>query len=323
MSRRKRVISYVRVVWPGANGAPSQSLGEALHHCLAELPTAKNTVLDAKAGRAAIRHRHPRLSRASNSGLLLLHICTWVPKQRASTVPHGGDGPSADLAFHEPSDKWDYLIGDGMVLVSENDCLVMQSQRLRQTTMQHYLSDLLEHGRRRGASIDPAMKDFSWLTISDSLLAQEIKRAGGITKLHLPFGHYHETATHIANDNVHVPIAARLRQLVVDALGLSDETRERILAADNLNAHLVMSVDGRRLGLFPEDLTDAAEPILRDHYAEVTLELANGSRIKQGNLVLRKKANVEHEDDRANYGDAWEAMREFFQELIRTGAINR
>ena len=321
MSRRKRIISYVRAVFPGANGRPSQSLGEALNRCLTVLPNEADTRLDARDGLGAVRHRWPRRSRASHTGLLLLHISTWVPKQRASTVPHASDGPSGDLSFHAPDEDWDYLIGDGVMLVAGNDCLMMQGKRLHPATVKQYLHDLLERGRELGAGIDPAVTDFELLTVVDPQSYRQIQENGGIRRARLNFGHYLETSRRFG-EGAALPVPARIWQGLLDALGVSDRTRHRIREASNVNAQLVLSLDRRRPGLVPEELTDATQSLL-DYGDDLTLELASGNRIKKGKMVLRREVSVEHIDDRVNYGHAWELMREYFRDLIQTGAIER
>ncbi len=134
---RRRTISYSRARWMNA---PGMSLEAALRLCLENCPDVDATRLPLRNMNAELRHR--RL----NHGAVYLHIAAWTEGEPASIVPHDVVGDEADLDERAPDDTWDFLDGDGMVLVADDHCLLMPSG-LHPKALELYLRNLLQHGR--------------------------------------------------------------------------------------------------------------------------------------------------------------------------------
>ena len=112
-------ISYFRALWP----SPVEiTLQEALNRCLKFLPGTTDTKINLRDGLAEIRHR--KITKRT----LNLHIATWTDREEVSTVPHMEGRTEADLSSEPPGKDWDYLDGDGMILVSGNHYMIIQNK---------------------------------------------------------------------------------------------------------------------------------------------------------------------------------------------------
>ena len=181
---RKRTISYSRARWMNL---PGMSLEAALRLCLGNCPDVADTRLPLRNMNAEVRHRQ------LTHGGVRLHIAAWTEGEPASIVPHDVAGDAADLDERVPDDTWDFLDGDGMVLISEDHCLLMPSG-LHPKALELYLRNLLQHGRETcRVAIPSNMERFELLAVADADITQQINREG-VKKIDLNVSQYLETA---------------------------------------------------------------------------------------------------------------------------------
>ena len=177
MPTRKRTINYLRAHWPPLDPPAENdavSLESILRKCLNQMTSVESTELDFKGGKAAVRHRQ------TNQTGIYLHVATWTEKENASTVPHDNtQAGNADLGAAPPDPNWDYLDGDGMVLLSGNHCLIMPSG-IRRDAVGLYLQLLIDHAQQHNNEIDipDNASSFQLIQIVRSDLAQQISREG-------------------------------------------------------------------------------------------------------------------------------------------------
>ncbi len=110
------------------------------------MPNVEDTRIALGSGFAETRHRQRKRE------LQYLHIASWTEREEASTVPHPPPSPSADLDTQPPGQNWDYLDGDGMVLI-ESDHVFVMSSGLHAKSIERYLLELLRMGSDRGATV--------------------------------------------------------------------------------------------------------------------------------------------------------------------------
>lgn len=147
----QRTISYLRAQWMNP---PDTTLEQALRVCLRRCPSVGDTQLPLRNMTAELRHRRLRRN------WICLHVAAWTEREPASIVPHGARGAEADLDANMPGAAWDYLDGDGMVLISDDHCLLMPSG-LHPKSIEHYIQLLLEYGRDEcGARIPDHIERF-------------------------------------------------------------------------------------------------------------------------------------------------------------------
>lgn len=312
MTDKQRTISYLRAVWPGAEQA-NTTFREVVTAALNALPNAQDTRLDIADRKAEIRHRQLRVDRAC------VHIASWREREEASTVPHPAPTPAAHLQSLPPGPDYDFLRGDGMVLLSDDHCLLMPSG-LHPKSMQRYLVDLLEHARTHGSQIPEEVSGMRFLPIADPQAVNRVYEGGGIKKIDMNVGRYLETSMNYEEERE--TIVKRLGRTILESLFTDDETRRRIEEADNVNAKLTISLDSRRPGLTGDELADLAQTAADENQDDVDIVTAQGQRIKRGELVLTKRVMVAEFGQTVHHNDAWDEMKEFFSELEANGYLD-
>ena len=306
---KKRTISYLRSQWINP---PDMSLEEALRVCLRSCPDVADTRLHVRDMTAELRHR--RLGRRRTC----LHIAAWTDREPASIVPHGACGAEADLDANMPEAAWDYLDGDGMVLVSDDHCLLMPSG-LHPKSIERYLQLLLEHGRDvQGANIPENIERFDLVAVADGAIVRRIRR-DGVKRLHLNVEQYMETIRD--DEEEEVTILQRLGRSVLETLVTNDRDRRRIEEAANIRARLIITCDSRRPGVRPDDLIPLAANISREDEDKIVIETSTGHKIKNGQLALKKPADVAGFAKTVQHGAAWDELTRYFAELEEGGLI--
>ena len=316
MSQAQRTISYLRAVWPQSETVPPL-LQEVLDGCLSSMPNVRDTCIPFRDGHAEIRHRR----RAHNK--LFLHIACWTDGQPVSVVPHLDDSPDADLSRQYPADGSDYLDGDGMVLVRGNHCMLMPSG-MHAKGVERYLRDCVEHVMSTNASLHRDGAEFVLRPIADPAAVRRILEQGGAKRVGLNISRYMRSAMYDERRTRNNTVMGSLGSSVLDALFLSDHLRHQIEEAENVTAKLMISLDGRRSGLKPEELMNVARRASEDDADDdVYIETQNGQRIVRGDLVLRKPIKIEYFGKTVGHGKAWHEMADYFDELSYSGVLDR
>lgn len=302
---KQRTISYSRAAWARTQ---TMSLQEALKRCLEHLPGLHDTRLQLRDGHAEVRHRD--LSRR----WVRLHVAAWTDGEPASTVPHAGN----DLQIQLPDESWDYLDGDGMMLVSDDHCLLMPSG-LHPKSLERYVQLLLAHGRdEHDAGIPEHIESFELLPVANEQIVRQIRRQG-VKKINLNVGQYLETARR--HDDTGSTIIERVGRAVLENLLTREEDRRRIEEAANVQARLIITCDTRRPGIQPDDLTPIATDIAAENEQDIEIETGTGQRIKQGQVVLKKSVDIAAFGKTVHHGDAWDQMAQYFDELREGGML--
>ena len=294
---------------------PGMTLEEALCECFRRLPNRPDSRIPLGAGQAETRHKSIR------PHAIYLHVAAWTPDEAASIVPHFvSSGSDGDLSAQPAGRNWDYLDGDGMVLVSENHCLITPSG-LRATSIERYLRLLLALAREQGVPLLPNIDRFSLTPIANEDVARRI-RQDGPKKIHMNIGQYWETARS-GQDRERTTLWQRISRDLLLGLVERDEDRAMIEEADNVTAKLTISLDGRRAGLEPSDLAPLAERLEADSEDEddLVIETRSGERIKRGRLLLSKFVKIQALDKTVSHNAAWQLMWEYYQELSERGAL--
>ena len=307
---KHRTISYLRAVWRRSL-TPQTTLQRALAQCLTLLTDAPSTKLSLRNGSAEIRHRSVRSDR------ICLHIAAWTDQEPMSTVPHIL-ASEADLSSEPPGTNWDYLDGDGMILISGNHCLLMPSG-LHPKSIEQYIRSLLSLGREQGAAIQAEMEHFQLLAIADPHTVEQVYDQG-IKKIGLNVGQYMETARE-RDDVRRERIVERLGKGILMTLFTKEEDRRRVEEADNVSAQLIVKLDTRRSGLSAEEFVPVARKIADESEDDLEIETTTGQRIKRGSLMLRKPTKVKSFAKTVHHNHAWELMIEYFHELEDAGIL--
>ena len=311
---KQRTISYLRVTW--LDSAVGMTLQQALDRCLGTLKQSSDTEIALGMGFAAVRHRD------SNSQRVCIHIAAWTQGDQVSTVPHSlSSQAQADLAAEPPGTSWDYLDGDAFVLVSGDHCLLMPGG-LRQRSIEHYLQNLLLHGQNHGAGLPKDIEKFGLVSIANRSVVRQIQREG-IKKVNLNVGQYMETARQDEEERPQT-ILQRVSRSILESLVMSEENRQRIREAENVQAQLVISIDSRRRGLEPEELAQIIQEAASESEDgnEMEIVTGQGQRIRRGRLLLKKPVKVTAFAKTVYHQPAWDEMEIYLRELKTKGVLD-
>ena len=312
MTTKSRTISYLRAIWP-EQAEINVTLQQTLEHCLTNLPNVEDTQIDLRDGLAEIRHRK------STDNLCNLHIAAWTDREAVSTVPHVTNVANSDLAAQEPGEYYDFLDGDGMMLISKNHCLLMSSG-LHPNSMVQYVRNLFRHSRSRDQQVSEELDSFNLIQIENPAVVKEIIDQGGIKKVNLNVGRYMETARESSGLHPRT-IIERLGARILDCLALKDETRRQIEQAENVHAQLVITLDSRRSGLEREEFDLIVQKVAEESLDDVEIVTKAGERIKNSELVLKKVVDIEAFGKTVHHNYAWEEMENFLNELRVSGML--
>ena len=313
MTTKSRTITYLRAVWQ-TQGTVSTTLQQILERCLTSLPNVENTQIPLRDGLAEIRHRN------LTNDQCYLHIAAWTAQEEVSTVPHEQNVVNSDLSSQAPGNDYDFLDGDGMMLISKNHCLLMPSG-LHPKSIEQYVRNLIGHAKNIGVPISEAEGNFKLLQIEDKLIIKEIIDAGGIKKVDLNVGRYMETVKDDADKFKPRKIIEELGSSILECITLKDATRRQIEEAENIHAKLIITFDSRRSGLKHEEFDSIAQDVASENLDDVELVTKSGKRIKNSELTLKKSVRIEAFGKTVHHNIAREEMEIFFEELKNSGTL--
>ena len=170
-------------------------------------------------------------------------------------------------------------------------------------------------------SVAPCTKTSGWC-LSQTPRSPDGYGKKGIKKIDFHIGQY----IHVAQDMVRPTILRELGAALGTIFG-RDIPIEQLAEAANLNAKLVLAIDGRRVaGLQPEDFGPVVQRIVDDDdEGSVDLVTKHDHIIRRGDLVLRQTVEVERflNTNTVNHGDAWDQMRDYMRKLSQDGALDQ
>ena len=287
------------------------SLQAAIESCLAAYPR-PDTKLPLGDGHAEVRHR-----RDTDPARVCLHIARWTDGEEASVVPHPPGQADADLTTASPPPDTDYLDGDGMVFVSDDNVLMMASG-MTARSMERYLRSLLEKAARDRV-VATGVDDFELIPVADTEVAEQIRR-DGVKHIRLGLGTYREAVGGIASyrDGVRARIWGTLSGLLT-----RDQESELLEASADVVGTLVLTMRRRgRADLDVADMVPLAEGVTdSEGDDEVVLETHAGQFVRRGQIIVRKKVDIDAHGKTVSYGQAWDEMVDYLRELARSGQL--
>jgi nucleotide-binding universal stress UspA family protein len=221
------------------------------------------------------------------------------------------------LAIEAPGDDWDYLGGDGSMLFSGNHCLVTPSG-LTKGTMERYVKLLLQHSRHLGADLPEWIETFRLVPIGDNRMIQQLLDQG-VKSISLHVGQYLETLRDSNDDRIN--IAQDIGRFLLSTLVTRDEDRRLIEEAENVNARLIISLDGRRKGVTHEVLSNVASNVVDESPNDVEFVTPTGQIFKRGDFIIRKTIDLDSNGQTVDYRQCWSEMLGYFDELHSAGIL--
>lgn len=276
------------------------------------MPDTTDTKINLRDGLAEIRHR--KITKRT----LSLHIAAWTDREEVSTVPHMEGRTEADLSSEPPGKDWDYLDGDGMILVSGNHYMIIQN-KLHPNSLFQYIRNLFNHCLEEKVEIPDEIRNLRLIRVANEKVVKEAY-SQGVKKIELNIGQYMETVKQ-REEVSRKTIVEQLGINVLKSLLTKDSDRKSIEEASNVTAQLVVKIDSRKPGLTADKLGEIAQEIADENEDEISVVTKKGNVIKGGELVLKKKVKITARAKSIHHNQAWEEMETFLQELEELGAL--
>ena len=313
-SKANRTITYQRAAW-GDDGNDEITFKSAIDICLRKLPSTEDTRQNLGDVSTAI------CNRKIDEKHIYIHLARWANRQAVSTVPIHRNKSNVGLQSEPPGEDWEYLVGDGMMLISDDHCLVSPSG-LPQSAMRNFIASLLKKIEEGGASLPNKISRFNLFDVAKKGRAQELAN-DGIKKIDINIGGYHETYRDIESKGT-----TRIEQMSRKVLDmfcgyLRADSREEIEKSKNVCAHLVIKIDGRGYGLSTEEFGKAVKPIITESPHEVDIVTKSGLRIKRDDLILKKQISVAKSSSTVSYTNVWAEMKTYLDELRSSGSLEK
>lgn len=295
-------MSYLRAAW--SSGAPSNyTLEDALVDTLGRMPAVENTIVPLREGHAAICVRD-----VTNRGLFI-HVAAWTDRRPAASVPHVMHQETAvQLGLVSPGADWEYLAGDGHLLVWGNHCIMLPSG-LHPKSLERFMQKLLTQAR-------PLRHTYELVAIADPEMVRRVV-SEGVKKIDLHIGQYQASASSMG-------LLPELQGGIISRLFKTELTGDALMEASNLNVKLSVAIDGRRRGkITAQELAPLAQQIAEERHDEyMDLVTAKNYRVKRGDLVFRKSVDLNEHGNTVRRREAWILMDEYLEELSQEGALD-
>ena len=284
----------------GNDGGPG-SLAEvlrALHERFATVPE-RRAMYEGQ----VIEGRH--IHRGLN-GVTLLHLVAYTPDDQISVVPRAGDVPAADLLLLDPPPNTEFLDGELMLLVNDNDVAVCRSG-LGENAFGSYVIGLAErHG------LDTAMVAFRLMKRADIDKLRMI-RNDGVKRVSMNAIAHQASVEHVERTSVRQRILGEVWDEIKAVLGVEGRVPED---AENLKVEVLFSFDKRRgTELDQRQIEFLAEQMLADKDEGFMIETLSGRKVRSQDIVLSKPILIPSFGKSVHYNEAWEALQAFYAEL--------
>ena len=307
---RKRTIAYLRAEW-SYGVTPSGTLEEILRRSLEALPTTDDATRPFLAGKATIKDRQD-----TPQGLYL-HLVAWADRQAAAAVPHS-DKP---LLLVPAGEDWDYLTRNGMVMIRHNECLLVPGFNMRASSMKNYLIDLVDHAHARRVSLQEGDSHFELLAIENSQKVQQIYDEGGVRDVDLDIGRYAHS------DTATLERTGRLRKItdaITRFIDASTQPNDGLAEEEHLNVRLSVTAGrGGSSRLKYRKLASITRQVRDDGGDGIMIfETVQGTRVRYGELVLRKPVEITKIGNTVDHRHAWREMHRYFRELKISGFLD-
>lgn len=248
----------------------------------------------------------------SRTGHTFLHLVSYTPDDEISVVPEAGAVSDADLALIAPPKDADFLDGELMLLVKDNDVMMCRSG-LGESGFLSYVSSLAR--RARIPSVDYTFHLMKRADV-DKL---EMIRNEGVKSVSMNAIANQAAVGHVKRGRVeHGSISKRVIgsawEEISAILGLEGEIP---VEAENLKVEVLLSFDKRRgTDIDQRQIEFIAEQMLADEENDgFSIETLTGRKIRAEDIVLSKQEKFTAYGKSVKHRDAWAALRAFYDEL--------
>lgn len=316
---RIRTVSYRRAHWNNTIQFPNDLqtyLNSALQGCQT---TVSRTFAygDYHVQGIRIHTDVVRLRNGLQSNVLLMQLVKYEPNGQANTVLRpSANQQVSDVGTENPPAQKDWIDGDVFVLVCGNHILTCASN-IRDSSASKFITSVLNNaGNGVGDFIN-----FDRVGAADKL---QLLHREGVKSIELGAGLYETTLDWFQSD-VKRKILRKLSDAITECFADDDELSE-VAANENITAKVVLNFDSRKKGgeLGLDRMQQLGANLIRDEensdYVIVTRE---NKRITLDEIQLKKNIHVSKHGKTVDRTDAWNKLKQYFEELDRDGLLNQ
>lgn len=284
-----------------ANGGPS-SLGNLLR----QIHGAFGTIRERRArfdgqvveGRNILEDRN---------GMNLLHLVAYTPDDQISIVPRAGEEAAADLALLEAPENTEFLDGELMILVKDDDVALCRSG-LAEGAFASYVLQLAErHG------LDSTDATFHLMKRADVDKLAMIQREG-VKQLSMNSLAHEASIERARRETIKEKVLGSLLDDFKAILGIEAIVPQD---AENLKVEVLLTFDKRRgTEIDQRQLSFLAQRMLEENEEDgFMIETLEGRKFRANDILLSERVSIPSFGKSIHHMEAWGALRSFYDKL--------
>lgn len=297
---KPRHLSYRRAVWikPYTHGGSLQAL---IIDALGKLPHVENTRVRRGEQILELRHRIKEDKTFKGGALTMLHVAAYTPKDAASTVPITQGTVDSDLSSLPAPAGQEFLDGDIMAIVLENDVCLCTSNS-NETALYTYIFGLLRTSGYAEGELGFEIRKVANREALKSLVSS------GVREIQFDFVAY-QASIDAFNKNP----AKKLGEYLSGVFG-ADSTIDELLDREGVQVNLNIKADGRvQNGAAQDALGALAQEIVDEEADGFVIETKGGDRITPSELSIRRRTSVEKDAKTISHTHAWQKLKDFYE----------
>lgn len=240
-------------------------------------------------------------------GMTLLHLVAYTPDDQISVVPRAGEEQAADLALIDAPEDTEFLDGEIMLLVKDNDVAICRSG-LGEGALYSYVLQLADrHG------LDSTDVAFQLMKRADVDKLAMIQREG-VKRLSMNSLAHEASVARARRETVREAVLGNLLDEIKAILGVDERIPQD---AENLKVEVLLTFDKRRgTEIDQRQLSFLAQQMLEEDEDEgFMIETLSGRKFRANDIVLSEPVRITSFGKSIHHMEAWGALREFYRKL--------
>lgn len=264
-------------------------------------------------GRSTVGLRARDLSEAG----FAVHCARYIDGQSVGTI-QTTPAAEVDIGEQPPEPGENFLNSDLMALIKDNHVICMNCGR-NAGSLRIYFQQLF-----RQAGFDDSSRQFELVRVANPDRVAIIE-SFGVKRVDLQIDISEASAAELIDGAGGGGIWRNITSSLGDALQAitgQDETVEQIRQAEKGTMKVSINVPKGDLSAAKEGLAQLSEEVVEDEDSEgYIIHLSNGDTIKPNEVSVRKQVKLDAAANSVSVFQAWEAMREYFSELMESGQV--
>lgn len=303
-AQKQRSLTYRRARWLGVS-SHKKTLQTLVREALDALPNVEDTKVIRPDGQILeLRHRIKASSTGSAGHVTMIHIAAYTPRDTASTVPMSSGTPDADLASLPPPRGQEFLDGDLMALLRNDDVCVCTSNT-HEAVLQLYLMSLLQLN-----GVELADLKFELQKVANRKALKKLV-ANGVKEVTFDFVAYDASIAASGKSG------GQWKGLVDAVLG-KDKSLDEIVSQAGVQSLLTFKADGRIAhGAGQGALVELANHVLDEEADGFVIHTKSGDKITSSEMSIRRRRPLDKDGKTVKHNHAWAALSDFYEYIVQ------